>query len=155
MTGQKYTWMDAGIAALTGAFGTSKTVAVIGGALAAAKSYFVDGRSVGESITIGVSTAVGSYFTVSNLAAKSGSGITSKATTVTVDGIIGVGYNMSTAALTKERTSSSSKRKTETTKVSKAKQKPKKRVLRLIPRRYWNRALNQWRTYYDRVIEYR
>ena len=158
MTGQKYTWMDAGIAALTGVIGMTrwgaKAAAIFGGVVTGVKSA-IEGRSIGESIAIGVTTAVGTYVTTSNLAKGLGTEVAPKTTAIAVDGVFSTGYNMTAAAFTKERKSTASKRKTETTKVSKAKQKPKKRVLRLIPRRYWNRALNQWRTYYDRVIEYR
>ena len=44
-----------------------------------------------------------------------------KSLAVAIDGVFSVGYNASTAAFTKPRTSVSSKKKTETMKISKAK----------------------------------
>ena len=78
-------------------------------------------------------------------------GVTSKAITTAVDGVFGVGYNVITAAFTKPKTSGSSNRKTETTKVSKAKNTTSKSQFRLVAKKYWNRALRQWRYYYVRV----
>ena len=153
VTGQEYTLGDAAIAAATGAAASIHAGfgAVIGGGLAVFKSLVFDGRSVGESIAIGVTTAVGNFATVSGVAKVLKAGVTSKAITTAVDGVFGVGYNVMTAAFTKPKTSGSSKKKTETTKVSKAKSKTSKRRQRFEQRRYWNRALRQWRYYYVEV----
>ena len=70
---------------------------------------------------------------------------------VAIDGVFSVGYNVITAAFTRPKTSGSSKKKTETTKVSKAKSKTLKSQFRLVAKKYWNRALRQWRYYYVRV----
>ena len=74
-----------------------------------------------------------------------------KSLVVAIDGVFSVGYNASTAAFTKPRTSGASKKKTETTRVSKAKSKTAKSQQRFERRRYWNRALRQWRYYYVKV----
>ena len=78
-------------------------------------------------------------------------GVTSKAIKTAVDGVFGVGYNVITAAFTKPKTSGSSKKKTETTKVAKAKWKTPKKTHRSATKRYWNYALKKWSVYYVRV----
>ena len=153
VTGQKYTLLDAGISALTGAFsgaGKIGVAAIINGGANFAKSLWCDKRSVGESIAIGVTAAVGTYGTVSKAADLMGTSVGFKAATA-IDGVFSTGYNISAAAFTKPKTSGSSKKKTETTKVSKAKSKTSKSQQRFEQRRYWNRALRQWRYYYVRV----
>ena len=152
-TGQKYTWADAAIAAVTGAIASRSAVggAIFGGIFTGIKSYCADGRSIGESVAIGVTTAVGTFATFSNIAGlkkttKIGTGVSK----IAADGVFSVGYNMIAAAFTKPK-SGSSKRKTETTKVSKAKSKTSKSRQRFEQRRYWNRALRQWRYYYVKV----
>ena len=96
-------------------------------------------------------TAVGTFATVSGAAKVLKSEVSPKSLAVAIDGVFSVGYNASTAAFTKPRTSGASKKKTETTRVSKAKSKTLKSQQRFEQRRYWNRALRQWRYYYVRV----
>lgn len=153
-TGQKYTWADAAIAAGTGAIAAwnAGIGAAVGGGLSFIKSAFFDNRSMGASIAIGVTTAVGTFATFSNIAGlKKTTKIGTEVSKIAADGVFSVGYNCSAAALTRPRTSGSSKKKTETTKVSKAKSKTSKSRQRFEQRRYWNRALRQWRYYYVKV----
>lgn len=96
-------------------------------------------------------TAVGTFATVSGAAKVLKSEVAPKSLAVAIDGVFSVGYNASTAAFTKPRTSGASKKKTETTRVSKAKSKTLKSQFRLVAKKYWNRALRQWRYYYVRV----
>ena len=42
--------------------------AIFGGIFTGIKSYCADGRSIGESVAIGVTTAVGTFATFSNIA---------------------------------------------------------------------------------------
>ena len=97
-----------------------------------------------------MTAAVGTYGTVSKAADLMGTSVGFKAATA-IDGVFSTGYNISAAALIRPRTYGSSKKKTETTKVSKAKSKTAKSQQRFERRRYWNRALQQWRYYYVRV----
>ena len=153
-TGQKYIWADAAIAAVTGAIASRSAVggAIFGGIFTGIKSYCADGRSIGESVASGVTTAVGTFATFSNIVGlKKTTKIGTEVSKIAADGVFSVGYNCSVAALTRPRTSGSSKKKTETTKVSKAKSKTSKSRQRFEQRRYWNRALRQWRYYYVRV----
>ena len=96
-------------------------------------------------------TAVGTFATVSGAAKVLKSEVAPKSLVVAIDGVFSVVDNASAAAFTRPRTSGSSKKKTETTKVSKAKSKTSKSRQRFEQRRYWNRALRQWRYYYVKV----
>jgi len=76
VTGQSYSWKDAGFAALSGAFGTGGTVlkvaaGVVSGAYTGISAY-QNGASVESAILCGTVSAVGTTVSVSNIAGWTG-----------------------------------------------------------------------------------
>ena len=104
VTGQSYTWADAGAAALSGACNAIPIVGpVISGAISGiytGYTSYCNGASVGGAILCGTVSALATTCSISNLAGFQGSGL-DLATTAVTDAVFGTGYNSMSAAVTK------------------------------------------------------
>lgn len=101
VTGQSYTWKDAGIAALSGALGTGGTaMKIAAGAVSGIYSGYVaykNGASIGGAIAAGAVSAYGTTASVANIATWTGVDLSIGISTFT-DFVFGTGANSIAAA---------------------------------------------------------
>ena len=109
VTGQDYTWQDAGIAALAGAANAIPLFGpLIGGVISGVYTMHMasqHGATVENSIWVGLLAGTATIYSISNLAVYSEVSLTIGATAAT-DLVFGTGYNIIAAAVFKTVTSS-------------------------------------------------
>ena len=74
VTGQEYTWKDAAVDAALGALGAlSSTISGVASGLIAIQESYLEGASLGESVSVGILSSVSTICSISNLAKIDGS----------------------------------------------------------------------------------
>lgn len=102
VTGQSYTWQDAGVAALSGALGTGKTAmkiaaGIVSGVYSGYMAY-QNGASLGGAILSGVASAYGTTVSVANISGWMGTDLSIFTSTFS-DLVFGTGANSISAAI--------------------------------------------------------
>ena len=101
VTGQSYSWKDAGVAALAGALGTGGTIlkvaaGVVSGVYSGVTAY-QNGASAGKAVLSGVVSALGTTVSVANIAGWTGPALELGVSTFT-DVVFGTASNSIAAA---------------------------------------------------------